>query len=349
MNEQKISYVGKQVFVGIDVHRHSYTISCICEGEVVHRGKFPSDGDLVIRFLKSRFSGAELLTAYEAGFSGFVLHRELEAAGIRNIVVNASSVEIASRDRVKTDRRDSLKLALQLSTGRLRGIAVPSEAQELHRVLSRSRAQFVKLRTKVRNQLRMRLHQFGYLPKELRWELTQKKAQALSESIREAELGFVVAEYLALWTSMEERIAAFDGALAKQAAEDELERIYRSASGIGRVSARVLANELGDLRRFPNERALFSFTGLTPSEYSSGEKRYLGHISRQGSARVRAVLIECAWTAIKRDEKLREDFLRISTRAGRKRAIVAVARKLIGRIRAAFDTGEYLPGHRIAA
>lgn len=65
-------------------------------------------------FIKKRFAGAEVRSAYEAGFSGFVLHRALEKAGIDNLVVHAASIEIASRDRVKTDRRDSLKIAEQL-------------------------------------------------------------------------------------------------------------------------------------------------------------------------------------------------------------------------------------------
>jgi len=90
------------------------------------------------------------------------------------------------------------------------------------------------------------------------------------------------------------------------------------------------------MSQFNNERQLFSYTGLTPCEYSSGENIRRGHISRQGNSRLRAILVESAWRAIEKDRVLAEFFERLYPRTGKKRAIVAVARKLIGRIRAAF-------------
>jgi transposase len=102
------------------------------------------------------------------------------------------------------------------------------------------------------------------------------------------------------------------------------------------VSARILANELGDLSHFRNERQLFSYTGLTPAEYSSGENTRRGSITKQGNTQVRSILIEVAWRAITEDASLANFFERVKARRGSKRAIVGVARKLIGRIRAAF-------------
>jgi transposase len=110
--------------------------------------------------------------------------------------------------------------------------------------------------------------------------------------------------------------------------------------GVGKTSARVLANELGDMSQFSSERSLFSYTGLTPCEYSSGEHTRKGHISRQGKSILRSILNQCSWVAIKYDKSLRDIFERIAKRAGRKRAIVAVARRLIGRLRACFRKGE---------
>jgi transposase len=123
------------------------------------------------------------------------------------------------------------------------------------------------------------------------------------------------------------------------AAQAALEQVYRSVPGIGAVVARTLATELGDMTRFANERALFSYTGLTPSEYSSGSSVRRGPISRQGSGRVRHVLIETAWRALPRDTVLQEIFDRIAATRGKKRAIVAIARRLTGRIRACFRQG----------
>ena len=95
-------------------------------------------------------------------------------------------------------------------------------------------------------------------------------------------------------------------------AQEEIEKVYRSVPGIGEVVARTLATELGDMTRFANERALCSYTGLTPSEYSSGASVRRGHMSRQGSSRVRPWLVETAWRALPRDGVLKEMFDRIA-------------------------------------
>ena len=93
------------------------------------------------------------------------------------------------------------------------------------------------------------------------------------------------------------------------------------------------------MTRFANERALFSSTGLTPSAYASGASVRRGPMSRQGSSRVRHLLVETAWRAMPRDGVLKEMFDRIAATRGKKRAIVAIARRLTGRIRACFRQG----------
>jgi transposase len=138
--------------------------------------------------------------------------------------------------------------------------------------------------------------------------------------------------------------------MKKQAAKDKNEPTYRSVPGIGDVSSRELSNELGDMSQFHNERAIFKHTGLTPREFSSGEKTRQGHISGQGSSRLRWILTEASWIAIEKDPALRETFNRIALKRGKKRAIVAIARKLIGRIRACFRKGvSYELNYGIAA
>lgn len=147
-----------------------------------------------------------------------------------------------------------------------------------------------------------------------------------------------------------ERWIVIDRQLRHRSKVDPLIALYRSVPGIGPLTAHVLCSELGDMSDFRNERALFSFTGLTPGEYSSGEKVHRGHISRQGSARLRHLLTEAAWKTIRKDQVLWEFFERLSKRTGKKRAIVAVARKLVGRIRAAVRTStSYEVGYKRAA
>jgi len=127
---KQYDYTGKVVNVGIDVHKKTYSCVSICEGLIVKRDTMPARPEGLLNYLKNMFSKAEIYTAYEAGFSGFHLHRYLLSQGINNIVVHPGSIEVASRDRVKTDKRDAFKIANQLAAGRLRGVFVPSQERE---------------------------------------------------------------------------------------------------------------------------------------------------------------------------------------------------------------------------
>lgn len=107
-------------------------------------GGIPARPSKLIELLTRKFPGADISTVYESGFWGFVLHRELEKAGFKNIVVNPASIEISANDKVKTDKRDSLRMGVQLSRGQLKGIRIPTKEQELKRLITRTREQLVK-------------------------------------------------------------------------------------------------------------------------------------------------------------------------------------------------------------
>jgi len=107
-------------------------------------------------------------------------------------------------------------------------------------------------------------------------------------------------------------------------------------SGVGTMSAIRLVLELGDIQRFPTTASLPHYLGLTPSEYSSGaDINYRGHIMKCGPGTLRAILLQCAWAAVRRglDQDLGQVFERLAPRIGRKRAIVAVARRLAIKLR----------------
>jgi transposase len=266
--------------------------------------------------------------------------------GIDSQVIHAGSIEVAANDRVKTDKRDADKIAAQLEAGRLSGIRVPTSPEEQRRLLSRTREQLVEDRSAIKNKIRMKAHQFGMIQPEDRREMSHAVVKELLQSSPGAEWTLVVEAYCAIWKSLDEQIRRLEQALKRQAQTDEYEVTYRSVPGIGALSARILSNELGKMTQFENERQLFSYTGLTPSEHSSGDAIRRGHISKQGNHRLRGLLVEAAWRAIKQDPALSQFFEQLSGRAGKKRAIVAVARKLIGRIRAVFrQQGTYQIGY----
>src|ERR1700738_313921 len=139
-------YTGKKIFLGIDVHKKTYSVAAVYEGTKTKKATLPASPEGLVAFCKKYFSGAAIESVYEAGFSGFHLHRMLLKNGIDNRLVHAAGVEVASGNRVKTDKRDAVKLATQLAAGRLRGIYVPSEEREEKRAVTRIRETMVRHR-----------------------------------------------------------------------------------------------------------------------------------------------------------------------------------------------------------
>lgn len=343
---RNISYRGKKVSVGIDVHAASYHATCVVSGEIVKSVTMKASPENLLKFLKRTFPGSEIESAYEAGFSGFELHRTLVAGGIKSIVVHAASVEVSSRDRVKTDKRDSRKIAIQLATGRLRGVRVPSREEEAARQLHRTREQLVRDRAALKAQIRMKFHQFGYCVAGSKEQLTFLKVEkGLREDLR-PEVVSSVRALMAIWRALNVEIRNMEKLQKEQAENDKRDKVYRSLPGFGFQTARVLSTEMGDMSQFSNERKLFSFVGLTPSESSSGESERKGHITKQGSSRLRHILVEAAWVALRQDAELRRSFEKLAHRMGKKRAIVAIARKLLGRARALFRKEELYRSQR---
>jgi transposase len=335
-------YVDKIVYVGIDIHKKTYAITCICEGAVVKRDALAASPQRFVEYVKKYFPHAKLKTVYETGFSGFVLHRYLIAQGIENIVVHAASVEISARDRVKTDKRDSLKLATQLSTGRLKGIHVPTSQREAYREISRLREKITRDKRRVGNRIKSLLYRQGLLSFENTGKVTKRWLEKISSYSCDGSIKYCIETCTKEWLFLEKQLKEIDDKLAQQAVLDKtLQEIYLSAPGVGIVHARVLANELEDMKHFHNEKQLFSFTGLTPTEYSSGEHKRQGHISRQGRSVLRKTLIQAAWKAIRKDASLQIIFTRISQKAGKKRAIVGIARRLIGQIRSCLKSDSH--------
>ncbi len=330
-------YTGKKIYLGIDVHKKTYAVTALCEKIVVKKATLPASPEGLVTFCKKFFPGAVIESAYEAGFSGFHLYRVLEKNGIKTLVVHAAGIEVAIGDRVKTDKRDSLKIATQLEANRLKGIHVPSEEREEKRALTRLRETVLEHRTATANQIKSLLHQHGLISPTAKKKICPKWIKSLTILPMRDGIRYALNQLVDLWEQLTMKIEEINTEMLKQAAEDNaLEMVYRSTPGIGPIGARILANEIEDMSYFENERQLFSYTGLTPSEHSSGGHIRKGRISRQGKTIIRRILVLAAWKAIQQDSQLRAVYDRISMRAGGKKAIIAVARRLIGHIRACF-------------
>jgi len=337
-------YKGKAVYMGIDVHKKTYACVSVCDGQIVKKVTMPAEPANLISYIQNTFSNGKVNTAYEAGFSGFHLHRELLKAGIKNIVIHPGSIEVASRDRVKTDKRDAKKIATQLSVGRLRCIYIPSLEQEAKRSMTRLRDSIVKLRHKVGQKFKSLLFTQGLIEGDDDTVICKKWLEAKLTEIKNNllyELYYSLEHYAEQWLRLTKDLDKIKkDLLAIQSEKDQaLLSIYKSAPGIGDITALKLKDELGDMQQFSNEKQLFSYLGFTPVEYSSGEHTRQGQISRQGRSMLIHILVEASCSAITKDPELMGIYQHTASRRGGKRAIVGIARRLAGRLRSCVRLG----------
>lgn len=293
----------RSMFVGLDVHKDSIDVSIAedgREGPVRHHGVIGGDLAAVAGLLRALGRRpAELHVVYEAGPCGLGLYRFLRAQGADCLVVSPAKVPIASGDRVKTDRRDSLTLARLHRAGELRGIYIPSEADEAIRDLVRAREDAVQLGTQAKHRLK------GFL---LRHDARYAGRAGWSQAYRRwvATLRFpaapqqvALAEYVVTVEEAEARITRLTDHLRELSATwywAPVVEALQALRGVSFVTAVGLVAEIGDLRRFTHPRALMAFIGLVPSEYSSGPSVRRGTITKTGNPHVRRLLAEAAWS-----------------------------------------------------
>jgi transposase len=344
MRKMDLTLVRDQaVFVGIDVSKRRYAVAVRSGGHVIYRTVVPALY-AHLRALWRCLPGCRIHAVYEAGFSGFGLCDQLTADGIDACVTPPSKMA-RSGDRVKTDRLDAEKLARELERGALRRCRVLSPAQREAREWSRYLNQLVAQQTRLKNQIKMRLSWYGITPaldRAARWSRAYRD-QVRSLVGEATPLGVIVRDMLTRLAREEEQVLTIKRrlrALARSDAYRNQVRLLSSVPGIGWLTAIRLALELGDLSAFRNGRAFAAYLGLTPSEYSTGDRVCRGRITGQGNKWVRTWLIEAAWKAITIDPILGARFRRIAPRpTDRKRAIVAVARTLALRLRACSLSG----------
>ena len=192
-----------------------------------------------------------------------------------------------------------------------------------------------KKRVTTINQIKGLLNQYGLSVSSIGLTLKacrEIRQMALPEAIRSTiEVHLRIFEMISLEMKVLVR-AAEEKALMDCYRKDY--DLLRSVPGLGRLGALALLFEVGDWGRFPNEKTVAAFFGLTPSEYSSGQQEFRGRITGQGNPWLRSLLIEASWRLIAKDNEMKKTFLRLAHQTGsRKKAIVAIARKLIVRIR----------------
>ncbi len=336
MSEYRVK--GKRIFVGLEDAKRTWRVSVRCEGMEVHQASMPGEWGALRMYLLGQYPECEITVMYETGFHGFWLHDELVAVGIGCVVTPANKVSCPKDERVKTDRRDARRLAQNLENGDYKVCHVPDRERREDRQVSRTLSQVQKDIKRVKNRVR-RLLEFHGLDQTMQpgvwYDADYRRLRDLELSpALQLSLDIHLDELDSLW-HMEERLRAALKELAKKSRYRVAVGSKMTAPGIGWLTAIRLTLEWGDLARFPGRKQLSGYTGLTASEYSSGATVHRGRITGQSSPAVRSWLIECSWRAIRKDPALLDVFNRVWKHSGsKKKAIVAVARKLAVRLRA---------------
>jgi transposase len=320
------------VYMGIDVHKKSWSVCLIHQEEVLMTVTIPSNIKALEKLLH-RYSSHTIYSVYEAGFSGFTLHYQLTERGIKSIIVSPRKIPIEVGNLVKTDKRDAQKLAFSLSRGLIRGNYIPTKEEVAIRQLIRSREVFKRKRTRAIQQLKMLLLQYDI---QLSHGLTRKtRIQLVGLELPEA-IRFTVDSLVEEADFFRMKMREFEKRAHQVCQEPKYYQRYQivqSVPGMGPVIAAALCFEIGDFGRFSTGKKLCAYLGLTPRECSSGERVWRGRITGQGNPWLRSYLIEAAWKTIAKDPVLRESYERIRRNTtSAKKAIVAIARKICLRL-----------------
>jgi len=291
-------------FVGLDVSKRTISVAIAAGGvrEAVHSfGTIEHHpGALYSLCRKLSQDGSQLHFCYEAGPFGYSLHRRLRQWGHECDVVAPSLIPKRPGERVKTDRRDALSLASLLRAGQLTSVWVPDASHEAVRTLVRLRALAANDVARSKQQILSfcLIHDRVYGLGRSHWTKTHRNWLA-DQKFEHGALAFAYAELLGRLERAEETLARTRLELKERLGDWALYPLVdalQALRGFDLENATMVVAEIGDFRRFPTPAHLMAYVGLVPSEYSSGERRRRGEITKAGNRLVRRVLVEAAWT-----------------------------------------------------
>ncbi len=337
MNRKRKDVIqSEELFVGIDMHKRTWHVTIRTDEVELFSGSIPGIWEALRRLLH-RYKAQRIYAVYEAGYFGFWLHDHLTEYGVDCLVTPPSLVPQEYGNRVKTDRRDSQKLARLLGKGLLKRIWVPSAKERFHRQVIRRRRQLVRDRVRIQTRIKAELHFYGVNLPTPKGKWTQIYFDNLrrikfKNNWMQKSFNCLLDQYEFLCGQINKQTQLLKELSQLPRYRDRVE-ILRTIPGIGLINAMEILLELQDLSRFRRAEQLAAYVGLTPSQYSSADKVRMGRITGIGKNSVRTALVESCWWLISKDKEMQLRYKKIKARAGAKRAIVAIARQLLLRIR----------------
>ena len=290
-------------FLGLDVHAETIAVAVAeLDGSVRSLGTIANRAESIRKLVKKLGPVEQLKACYEAGPTGYVLYWQLAELGVACEVIAPTLVPMKAGDRVKTDRRDAERLARSYRSGDLTPVWVPDEGSEALRDLVRAREAAKQDQLRARHRLSKFLLRSGQRPAAGMKALTQlymawvrqlRFKQVAQESTR--------LDYLHEVEHMAERVKRLEQAISEavKRASPEIQEVVKGLQalrGVAQISAVTIAAELGNIARFAGARQLMGYSGVVPSEDSSGKRTQRGSITKTGNAHLRRIAVEAAWS-----------------------------------------------------
>ncbi len=317
------------VYIGVDFHARSQTISYLTteDGEIKQLELDHEKDD--VRAFYRQFCGQAVVVGFESSGYAAWFEELLEELGYETWIGHAAAIRKYARRRQKNDRRDAdLILELMVAGDFPRLHRYSRESREALQQL-RYRQRLVKMRTMVINSLLFMASSRGV---SLRGKLQTQRGQArLLQVALPGPLAQQRDELLQLLCELQQKVATVEGWLKQKAELDPRVQRLRTHPGVGLLTGLGLVHTLESVERFATGRKVTAYVGFDPVEDSSGERRRMGSISKQGSRLLRLLLVEAGQVAARHDQELGHVYRRITLRRGHATAKVAVARRLLVR------------------
>lgn len=292
--------IARTMYVGLDVHQDSISVALIRpDAQHPDEDQIANTPEAIRRLVHRWKDPARVRVCYEAGPTGYGLQRTFAGLGVDCAVIAPALIPRRAGQRVKTDRRDARMLVGLFRAGELTSIRIPPPEEEAVRDLIRAREDLSEDILRARHRLSKFLLRHDRVYREGKTKWTDRHlAWVRRQRFDVAGLEDLVGHHLAIIEARLRQRELMDTAIERIASSEPYAAAVRRLCclrGVKTLSALTLLVEVGDFRRFATAANFMAFTGLVPSEASSGERHHRGSITKTGNAHLRRVLVEAAW------------------------------------------------------
>ena len=313
------------MYVGLDVHKDFCQAAFLdCEGKLVREERFENTASGLEELAHAT---REQEVVMESSTSSMHVYDALHGT-CKVKMAHPSRVKAIASARIKTDKVDARILAHLLRADLIPESYVPSKQHRQARLLVRQRASLVEVRTQIKNKIHALMTREGIkIPFK---DSFGKKTILFLRSVDTGEAQRAsLNSLMTILGALNKEVEEADKSIRCFASEDEYAKLLVTHTGVGWLTALAASSEICDVSRFESHKKLCSYFGLVPSVYQSGNADRKGHITKQGNALLRSLLIQCAWSAVKYSPRFRRKYNKLRKKTGNQKAIVAVARTIV--------------------